>query len=76
MPPPLSWLAHSPGNFSFLRGFRPYGRMRRLVLGRRRRSRMRRVSIQTSSPEIRTVITSDFSFCGGYWPAVSQTSQA
>ena len=33
--------------------------------GSRRRSRMRRVSIQTSSPEIRTVSRSDSSFCGG-----------
>ena len=41
---PFNWLAHSPGNFSFLRGFRPNGRRRRLVLGRRRRRRMRRVS--------------------------------
>ena len=44
-----------PGTFSFLRGFRPTGRRRRLVLGSRRRRRMRRVSSQTSSPEMRTV---------------------
>ena len=31
---PSNWLAHSPGNFSFLRGFNPTGRSRRLTLGK------------------------------------------
>ena len=48
-------LAHSPGNFSFLRGFKPCGTRRCLGRGRRRRRRSVLVSSQTSSPERLTV---------------------
>ncbi len=62
---PSNWLAHSPGTFSFLRGFNPTGRSRRLTLGSLRRSRIRLVSSHTSSPEIRTVSRSLAVFWGG-----------
>ncbi len=76
---PSNWAAHSPGTFSFLRGFSPTGRIRRLTLGSLRRRRMRLVSSQTSSPEICTLIGRSLAvFCrtdsaaGG----LLQTSQA